>query len=113
MPLSLPFLYRLRIVDDCYKPVPIVPNVKDDVALCGIGILERSADLIKIVPTNRLDDGGPSFDFVRCIWVGFHRLSQVLPRNDMHSVKILHNLLSCQVRDRLKYSRAILHDEVV
>ena len=94
MPLRLPFPfpYGLRIVDDCYKPVPVAPNIKDDVAFYGIRILERSADLIKIVPTNRLNDGGPGSDFVRCIWVGFHRFPQVLPRNDMHSVKILHKL---------------------
>ena len=92
MSLRLPLLRRLRIVDDSYKPVPVVPNIKDDVAFYRIGILERSADLIKIVPTNCIDDGRPGFDFVRCIWVGFHRLPQVLPRNDMHSVKILHKL---------------------
>jgi hypothetical protein len=44
------------------------------------------------VPANHLDNGGPGFDFVRCIWVGFHRLPQVLTRNDMHSVRVLHNL---------------------
>ena len=92
MPLSLPFQCRPRIVDDAYKPVQVVPNIKDDVAFYGIGILERSPDLIKIVPANRLDDGGPGFDFVRCIWVGFHRLPQVLPRNDIHSARVLHNL---------------------
>ena len=92
MPLGLPLLRRLSIVHDSYKSVPVVPNIKDDVAFYRIGILERSADLIKIVPANRLDNGGPGCNFVRCIWVGFHRLPQVLPRNDMHSVKILHNL---------------------
>ena len=84
MPLRLPLLRRLRIVDDSYKPVPVVPNIKDDVAFYRIGIFERSADLIKIVPANRPDNGGPGGNFVRCIWVGFHRLSQVLTRNDMH-----------------------------
>jgi hypothetical protein len=74
MPLRLPLLRRLRIVDDGYKPVPVVPNVKDDVAFYRIGIFERSADLIKFVPANRLDNGGPGCNFVRCIWVGFHRL---------------------------------------
>ena len=85
MPNRLPLLRRLRIVDDSYKPVPVVPNIKDDVAFYRIGILERSADLIKIVPANHLDNGGPSCNFVRCIRVGFHRLTQVLARNDMHT----------------------------
>jgi hypothetical protein len=44
------------------------------------------------VPANRLDNGGPSFDFVRCIWVAFHRLPQVLTRNDVHLPRILHNM---------------------
>ena len=92
MSLRLPLLRRLRIVNDSYKPEPVVPNIKDDVAFYRIGILERSAYLIKIVPANRLDNGGPSCNFVRCIWVGFHRLPQVLPRNDMHSPSILHNM---------------------
>jgi hypothetical protein len=41
-----------------YKPVPVVPNIEDDVAFYRIGIFERSADLIKIVPANRLDSHG-------------------------------------------------------
>lgn len=84
MPFGLPFLGCLSIVDDGYKSVPIVPNIKDHVAFYRIGILERSADLIKIAPANHLDKGGPGFDFVRRIWVGFDRLPQVLTRNDMH-----------------------------
>jgi hypothetical protein len=47
------------------------------------------------VPANRLDNGGPGFDFVRCIWVAFHRLPQVLTRNDVHLPKILFTI--CEV----------------
>ena len=92
MPLRLPLPRRPRVVDDSYKPVSVVPNIKDDVAFYRIGIFERSADLIKIVPANRLDNGGPGCNFVRCIWVGFHRLLQVLTRNDLHLSRILHNM---------------------
>jgi len=92
MPLRLPLLRRLCIVDDSYKPVPVVPNIKDDVAFYRIGIFERSADLIEIVPANRLDNGGPGCNFVRRIWVGFHRLLQVLTRDDVHRSIILHNM---------------------
>ena len=59
VPTSLPLLRRLRIVDDSYKPVPVMPNIKDDVAFYRIGILERSADFIKTVPAKRLDNNGP------------------------------------------------------
>ncbi len=92
MPLRLPLLRRLRIVDDAYKPVPVVFNIKDDVAFYRISIFERSADLIKIMPADRLDNGGPGCNFVRCIWVGFHRLLQVLTRNDVHPSRLLHNM---------------------
>jgi len=91
MPLRLPLLRRLCIVDDSYKPVPVVPNIKDDVAFYRIDIFER-ADLTKIVPANRLDNGGPGCNFVRRIWVGCHRLLQVLTRNDVHRSRILHNM---------------------
>jgi len=92
MPLRLPLLRRPRIADDSYKPVPVVPNIKEDVAFYRIGILERSADFIKIVPANRLDNGRPGCNFVRCVRVGFHRLPQVLTRNDVHLSRILHNM---------------------
>ena len=92
MPLRLPLLRCLCIVDDSYKPVPVVPNIKDDVAFYRIGIFERSADLIKIVPANCLDNGGTGCNLVRRIWIGFHRLLQVLTRNDVHLSRILHNM---------------------
>ena len=92
MPLRFPLLRRLPIVDDSYKPVPVVPDIEDDVAFYRIGVLECSADLIKIAPADRLDDSRPGCNLVRCIWIGFHRLPQVLTRNDMHSMMILHIL---------------------
>ncbi len=85
MPLRLPLLRRLRIVDDSHKPVSVVPDIRDDVAFYRIGVLERSADLIKIVPANRLDNRGPGCNFVRRIWVGLYGLTQVLTRDDVHS----------------------------
>jgi hypothetical protein len=91
MPLRLPLLRRLCIVDDSYKPVPVVPDIKDDVAFYRVGIFKRSADFIKIVPANHLDYGGPGGNFVRRIWIGFRRLLQVLTRNDVHPSRILHN----------------------
>ena len=92
MPLGLPLLRRLRMVGDGYKPVPVVPDIKDDVTFYRIGIFERSTELIKIVPANGLDNGGPGCNFVRCIWVGFHRVLQVLTRNNVHRSRILHNM---------------------
>jgi len=92
VPLRLPFVRRLRIVNDGYKPVPIVPNIKDDVAFYRIGIFERSANLSKIMPANRFDNGGPGCNFVRCIWVSSHSILQVLTRNNVHLSRILHNM---------------------
>ena len=92
MALRLPFLCRLSIVDDAYQPVPVVPDVKDHIAVCKIGIPKRSADPFSIVPADRLDNRGPGFDFVRSIEVGFQGLPQVLTRNDVHLERILHNM---------------------
>ncbi len=92
MPLGLPFIRCLSIVDDGYKPVPVVPNVEDHVPIDKIGIPEHAANVIKIVPADRLDKCGPSLDFVRRIWIAFDRLPQMLARNDMHSRRVLHNM---------------------
>ena len=90
MPLGLRFIRCLSIVDDGYKPVPVVPNIEDHAAIDKIGILEHAANVIKIA-ADRLDNCGPSLDFVRRIWVAFDRLPQMLARNDMHSRRVLHN----------------------
>ena len=92
VPLGLPFTGCLGVVNDGYKPVPVVPDVKDHLAVHRIGILEYAANIIEIVPANRLDNGDPGFDFVRCIWVVFHCLTQMLTRNDMHPITVLHNM---------------------
>ena len=69
MPFGLPFTRRLCVVDNGDKPVPVLSDVKDHVANHGIGILKHAANFRKIVPPDRLDNGHPSFDFVRCIRV--------------------------------------------
>ena len=92
MPFGLPFTRRFSIVDDGYKPVPVVPDIKDHVAIHKIGMLEHAAYFLKIVPTNCLDDADPRFDFVCGIWIVFDRLAQILTRNDMHMARILHKM---------------------
>jgi len=79
-------------MDDSDKPVPVLPDVKDHVAIHRIGILKHAAHFRKIAPPHRLNDGYPGFDFVRRIRVAFHRLAQMLTRNDMHPFMILHNM---------------------
>ena len=88
MPVSLPCIRCLSVMDDGYRPVPVVPNVEDHVAIHKIGILEHAANFIKMVPADRLDNGGPSLDLVRRIRVAFHRLPQMLARNDMPSFSV-------------------------
>lgn len=92
MPRGLPFTRRFGIVDHGYKPVSVVPDVKDCIAIHEIGILECAANILKSVPVDRLDDVHPGCDFVRGIWVAFNRFAQMLTRNDMHSFSILHNM---------------------
>jgi len=89
---GLLFTRRLRIVDDGYKPVPVVPEIKNHVPIDWISIVEHSANFVNIVPPDCLNDTGPRFDFVRRIWVAFDRFAQVLTRNDVHPSSVLHNL---------------------
>ena len=91
MALGLPIIRRLCIVDDGDKPVLILSDVKDHVIIHKIGILKHAANFRKIVPPDCLDDAHPRSDFVRRIRVAFHRLAQMLTRNDMHSTRVLHN----------------------
>lgn len=82
-----PFTCRLSVVNDGDEPVPIAPDVKDHVTVHSISVLERAANIIEIVPANRLDDGDPGFDFVRRIRVVSHCLTQMLTHNDMHPIR--------------------------
>ena len=90
MSLSLLFRRRLCPVDDRNEPVPIVTEVKDDITVYGIGILKDAPQFLKMLPPCFLDDGFPKFDFVRRVPVFCHRLVQVLFRDDVHSLIILH-----------------------
>jgi len=59
MALSPYFFVRLCIVDDCDEPVPVLPDVEDDITIYGIGIFEQRADFSEIVPPDGLDDRSP------------------------------------------------------
>lgn len=113
MPFSLHFGRPLSIVDHGYKPVPVVPDIKDHVAIYGICILEYFASLLNIVPANRFDDGFPGSDFVSRIGIFFHRLLQMLNRDDVHRgystsqyVKSSSGLGETEVTDRHRHGAA-------
>ena len=92
MPFGPLSLRCLCIVDDRDKPVPITPDIKDHIVVHIVSILERALYFRKIVPPDYFDDGRPRFDFVRRILMGFHRLVQMLLRDDVHLPIILHIL---------------------
>lgn len=92
MSFGLQFFRRLRIVDNGNKPIAVPSDVKNYVAIHIIGILKHAAHFVKIVPTDPLDDTHPRFDFVRRIRIAFHRLAQMLSRDDNHLPRILHNM---------------------
>ena len=92
MPFGLLFTRCLGIVNHGYKPVPVVPDVEDHVAVRRISVLERGANFVNIVPPDCLDDNHPRLDFVSRIFVTCNRLAQMPTRNDMHSTSILHNM---------------------
>jgi len=91
MSFGLHFFLCLRVVDNGDQPVPVSSDVKDHVAIHGIGVLKHAANFVKIVPADPLDNTHPRFDFVRCIGIAFHRLAEMLSRNDDHPPRILHN----------------------
>jgi len=80
------------VVNNCDEPAAVLPNVENYVSLYVVGILERAANLRKIVPSNLFDDNHPCFDLVRRIWVLPHRLVQMLTRDNMHHEMVLHNM---------------------
>ena len=92
MPFGPPFIRCLCIMDHGDKPVSILSDVNNHVVVHRIGILKHPANFRKIVPPDHLNDDRPCLDFVRRIWMAFHRLTQVLSRNDMHYPIILHNM---------------------
>ena len=92
MSFGLHFFHRLRIVDYDDEPIAVPSDVKNYVANHVISVLERAANFVKIVPADLLDDTHPRSDFVRRIGIEFHRLAQMLSRNDNHLSKILHNM---------------------
>ena len=62
MPLSLPFLRSVSMVNDCYKPVAVMPDIEDHVTIHGIFILKYVANFLDVAPANRLDNGDPGLD---------------------------------------------------
>lgn len=92
MSFGLHFFRRLCIVDNGDKPVTVPSDVKDHVTLDVIRILKHAANFVKIVPADPLDDTHPRFDFPRRVRIAFHRLAQVLSRNDDHLRRILHDM---------------------
>jgi len=91
MSFGLHFFFRLCIVDNGDQPVAVPSDIKNHVAIYVIGIVKHAANFVKIVPADPFDDADPRFDFVRRIRIAFHRLAQMLSRNDDHSRSILHN----------------------
>jgi len=92
MPFGLLFTRCLGIVNHGYKPVPVVPDVEDHIAVRRISVLERGANFVKIVPPDCRNDNHPRLDFVSRIWVMRNRLAQMPTRNDVHWTSILHNM---------------------
>jgi len=81
--LCLLSIRRLCIMNNRHQPVPILSDIKDDVAVHIIGILKHAADFREIVPPDRLDNAHPRPNFVCSIWIVRCRLTQ-MARNDVH-----------------------------
>jgi hypothetical protein len=92
VPLGSHVIRCFRVVNHRDEPVAVLANVEYHISLNIVGMFERATNLWEIVPANLFDYSHPCFDLVRRIWVLPHGLVQMLARDDVHYVRILHNL---------------------
>lgn len=90
MPLGSPLPTRFRIVNHSDQPVSVLANVKYHVSLDVVGVLECETNLQEIVPSNLFHDSCPSTDLVCGIRILFRSTVQMLARNDVHLLIVLH-----------------------
>jgi len=87
------FLSRcFRIMNDSDEAIPILANIEDYISPNVVSILKGTANLGKIVPADSFHDSDPNLDVVRCFWVVFDRLTQMLQRHDIHTQGVLHKV---------------------
>jgi hypothetical protein len=67
----------LGVVDDGDKPVSILPDVEDHIAIDIIGIFKHAANFQKVMPPDHFNDRRPSFDFVCRIPIAIDGLVQM------------------------------------
>lgn len=92
MSLGSSLLVSFRIVNHRDQSVSILANVKYHVSFDAVGVLERFANFQEIVPSNLFHDSCPRTDLVCSIRILFRSIVQMLARNDMHSLIVLHKL---------------------
>lgn len=92
MSLRLPLAARFRVVNNRDEPVSILTNIEDYVPLHIVGVPEGVANFQKIVPSDPCNDCHPRADLVRRIRIPSHSLAQMLAGNDVHSLRLLHNM---------------------
>jgi hypothetical protein len=81
---NLHFVGCLSVVDHRHEPVSVVPDIENHLAISGVCVFEYAANFHDAVPANRFDNGFPRSNLVSCIGELFHRLLQMLKRDDMH-----------------------------
>jgi hypothetical protein len=82
--LSLPVNAFLRVVDNGNKPIPILPEVEDDVTVDIVGIPDHTANFGEILPPRRFDDYRPGFDFVCRVRISIGGYLQMPSGNKVH-----------------------------
>ena len=92
MALRVSLLDGPGIVNDRDQPVPVPPDIEDNVTIDVIGILKNLPYFSEIVPSSRLDDACPGSHLTRCVWVLLHGFAQMPACDEMHLLSVLHNL---------------------
>ena len=87
-----PHLVRFRIVNHRDQSVSILANVKYHVSFDVVGVLECVPNLQEIVPSNLFHDSCPRTDLVCSIRILLRSIVQMLARNDVHLLIVLHKM---------------------
>ena len=85
-------LVRFRVVNHRDQSVSILANVKYHVSFDVVGVLECVANLQEILPSNLFHDSCPRTDLLCNIKILFRSIVQMLARNDVHLLIVLHKL---------------------
>jgi len=86
MPFRSPLISRFGEVNDSDKPISILSEIEDHIAVDIIGIREHAPNFRKVVPPDSFDDRSPGADFACRIRISLTGFVQMPSSDDVHSL---------------------------